>query len=90
MKADLNNDGVVTDKEINATNELLKGNVQKRLALIAMWSMIIVTLLLFAPVIPTTRVDALGDLLTMFYIAQASIVGAYMGVTAYMSKNGGK
>jgi hypothetical protein len=89
MKADLNNDGVVTETEADVVRDLLKSSVQKRLSLIAMWSMVIVTILLFAPIIPIERVSALADLLTMFYIAQASIVGAYMGVTAYMSKQGG-
>ena len=41
---------------------------------------------LFMPIIKETRVQALGDILGLFYIAQAGIVGAYMGVTAWMSR----
>jgi hypothetical protein len=52
----------------------------------AMASMIIGTILLFTPVIPDSRVTALSDLLGLFYIAQAGVVGAYMGVTAWMNK----
>jgi hypothetical protein len=32
-----------------------------------------------------TRVEALADLLGLFYIAQTGIVAAYMGATAYMA-----
>jgi hypothetical protein len=38
------------------------------------------------PFVPETRVTALGEILGLFYIAQAGIVGAYMGVTAWMSR----
>jgi len=31
-------------------------------------------------------VSALADLLGLFYIAQAGVVGAYMGVSAWMSR----
>jgi hypothetical protein len=37
-------------------------------------------------IIPDSRVKALADLLGLFYIGQASVVGAYMGFTAYMSR----
>jgi len=42
--------------------------------------------LLFSTAVTETRVAALADLLGLFYIAQAGVVGAYMGVSAWMSR----
>ena len=41
---------------------------------------------LFTPFVSESRVSALADLLGLFYIAQAGVVGAYMGVSAWMSR----
>lgn len=86
-KVDLDNDGVVTENEATTANLLLKNETQTKLVYIAIWSMVIVTAFLFLPIFPDTRIKALSDLITLFYLSNASIVGAYMGVTAYMSKN---
>lgn len=90
---DMDGDGTVSDNEINNANEILeielreeKADAHRRMAWVAMISMIIFSGFLFLPVIETERVKALADLLGMFYIAQAGVVGAYMGVTAWMSK----
>jgi hypothetical protein len=40
----------------------------------------------FLPIFPDTRIKALADLFGLFYIGMASVVGAFMGMTAYMSK----
>ena len=37
------------------------------------------------PLLSDTRVNALADLLGLFYIAQTGVVAAYMGATAYMA-----
>ena len=63
-----------------------KSEAQKKMAWIAMFSMLAFTIFLFLPIIPDSRVKALADLLGLFYIGQASVVGAYMGFTAYMSR----
>jgi hypothetical protein len=86
-KADLDDDGLVTEQEAETVNLLLKNETQTKLVYIAIWSMVIVTIFLFLPIFPDTRIKALSDLITLFYLSNASIVGAYMGVTAYMSKN---
>tara|TARA_R100001443_G_scaffold19103_1_gene30450 strand:- start:3458 stop:3778 length:321 start_codon:yes stop_codon:yes gene_type:complete len=92
-KYDINHDGTVSDEEMARNKELIelelreeKSEAQKNMAWVAMISMIVFSVLLFMPVIKETRVTALGDILGLFYIAQAGIVGAYMGVTAWMSK----
>ena len=90
---DLDQDGTVTDAEIARSKEMLelelreeKSEAQKRMAWLAIGSMIIFSACLFMPFVPETRVTALGEILGLFYIAQAGIVGAYMGVTAWMSR----
>ena len=90
---DLDQDGTVTDAEIARSKEMLelelreeKSEAQKRMAWLAIGSMIIFSACLFMPIVPESRVNALGEILGLFYIAQAGIVGAYMGVTAWMSR----
>lgn len=92
-KYDADYDGVVDDEEIDNAQEMLelelreeKADAHRRMAWVAMISMIVFTVALFLPVVSESRVSALADLLGLFYIAQAGIVGAYMGVTAWMSK----
>tara|TARA_R100001086_G_scaffold235541_1_gene158502 strand:+ start:435 stop:758 length:324 start_codon:yes stop_codon:yes gene_type:complete len=92
-KYDINDDGTVSDEEMARNKELLelelqeeKCETQKQMAWVAMVSMIIFSILLYTPIISETRVNALGDILGLFYIAQAGVVGAYMGVTAWMSR----
>lgn len=63
-----------------------KADAHRRMAWAAMLSMIIFTVALFSPIISDSRVSALADLLGLFYVAQAGVVGAYMGVTAWMSR----
>ena len=63
-----------------------KADTQRRMAWTAMVSMLVFTVVLFSPLVSDARVSALADLLGLFYVAQASVVGAYMGITAWMSK----
>jgi hypothetical protein len=90
---DANSDGIVDDEEIQNAQEMLelelreeKADAHRRMAWTAMISMIVFSAGLYLPWIDTERVNALADLLGMFFIAQAGVVGAYMGVTAWMSK----
>ena len=93
-KYDLDGDGVVTDEELAKMKEIEelemqedKADAQRRMAWISMICIILFTIILMIPgFIPETRLKLLGDLSALFYIAMAGIVGAYMGMTAYMSK----
>lgn len=92
-KYDLNRDGEVSDNEMEDSYDLLelelreeKADTQKRMAWASFIVMVLVTLTLFLPVVSDSRVDALSDLLGLFYISQAGIIGAYMGVTAWMNR----
>tara|TARA_R110000824_G_C14911161_1_gene646626 strand:+ start:347 stop:649 length:303 start_codon:yes stop_codon:yes gene_type:complete len=92
-KYDLDGDGEVTDKELERQQQLVelelreeKAESQKQMAWLAMISMVLFSIFLMLPVMPDSRVQALSDLLGLFYIAQASIVAAYFGATAFMSR----
>lgn len=89
---DTNRDGTVTEYELEQARKMLelelqneKADGQRRMAWVAIGSMVAFTVALFLPIVSETRVAALADLLGLFYIAQAGVVGAYMGVTAWMS-----
>lgn len=90
---DMNGDNNISSKEVTIADKLLelelreeKADTQRRMAWMAMLSMVMFTVVLFSPIISDSRVEALADLLGLFYIAQAGVVGAYMGVTAWMNR----
>lgn len=95
-KFDINQDGKVSRRDIEEAGEILeielreeKADTQRRMAWAAMISMVAFTIVLFSPLVTDERVKSLADLLGLFYIAQAGVVGAYMSVTAWMSKSPG-
>ena len=86
---DLDGDGVVSDAELAAVDALSKhekADAQRQMAWVAMGSMLVFTLAVFLPIFPDARIKALSDLFGLFYIGQAGVIGAYMGMTAYMAK----
>tara|TARA_R110000744_G_scaffold127276_5_gene234044 strand:- start:6357 stop:6650 length:294 start_codon:yes stop_codon:yes gene_type:complete len=86
---DLNKNGAVNDEELAVAKEIRieeKEDAQRHMAWVAMGSMLVFTALVFLPIFPDTRIKAMADLFGLFYIGQAGVVGAYMGMTAYMSK----
>ena len=92
-KYDVDGDGIVSDEEmktIHAINQEAKIETQQKMAWGAMISMIVFTVLVFLPIFSDGRIKALADLFGLFYIGQAGVVGAYMGVTAYMSNGNGR
>lgn len=61
-------------------------NHQRKMAWVAMISMIVFTAALFSPIVPESRLSVLVDIATMFYLAQAGVVGAYMGAEALVNR----
>ena len=47
---------------------------------------ILVCLLVFLPIFPDSRIKALGDLFSLFYIGMAGVVSAYFGAAAFMAR----
>jgi hypothetical protein len=89
-KLDMNRDGEITEQElkyINAENEDKRQDQQRRMANVAIWSMIAVTCVLLSPIITIERIESLTGILSMFYLAQAGVVGTFFGSTAYLNKN---
>ena len=92
-KYDLDGDGVVSDKELNAIAKLEeielqeeKMDAQRKMAWLSLISMLVFTALVFLPIFPDSRIKVLADLFGLFYIGMAGICGAYMGMTAYMGR----
>ena len=86
---DADKDGVVSDAErqaAKASSDLLKQDSQRRMAWIAMISMLVFTALVFLPIFPDSRIKALGDLFSLFYIGMAGVVSAYFGAAAFMAR----
>tara|TARA_R110000751_G_scaffold174209_3_gene280584 strand:- start:292 stop:690 length:399 start_codon:yes stop_codon:yes gene_type:complete len=86
---DIDGDGIVSDSELAASEVLSqheKMDAQRQMAWVAMGSMIVFTLAVFLPIFPDARIKALSDLFGLFYIGQAGVVGAYMGMSAWMTK----
>jgi len=93
QKYDVDGDGKISDNDIEDMEKIQeierdnkKQSAQRRMAWVAIWSMIVFTVVLFSPIVSDQRVQALADLLGLFYIAQAGVVGAFMGVSAWMSR----
>ena len=91
---DADGDGIVTDEEMAAAERMIeienkdkKEDQLRQMALVAMLSMVVFTIILFFPIIDNDRVLALDNLLQMFYIAQAGVVATFFGSSAYMSRN---
>ena len=89
---DVDGDGVVSDEELATVKAIHeqevseeKADAQKRMAWTSLISMLVFTGFVFLPIFPDSRITALADLFGLFYIGMAGVVGAYMGMTAYMS-----
>lgn len=98
---DQNKDGILSDEELMNAQKLAeieaarakeqdrdaKEDQLRRMAWVAMVSMLTVTIVLFLPIIDSDRLVVLDNLLQMFYIAQAGIVASFFGSSAYMSRS---
>ena len=83
---DVDGDGTVTVEEMTTISAVEKTDSQKQMAWTAMIVMIVFTAMLFLPIFPDGRIKALSDLFGLFYVGMASVVGAYIGMSAWMSK----
>ena len=90
---DFDNDGIVTDDEIEKAKEIRefedksrKHLAQLRLARYSLIAIGIYTLLLFMPFIPDERIAQITKISDLFYISLCSVVGSYMGFTSWASR----
>ena len=91
--AALDKDGEVTDEELSRHQELVqlelqeeKADSQRKMAWVAISSMVVYALLPLFPFVPEARLSTISSLSDMLFLSQASIVGLYFGATAYMNK----
>ena len=91
--AEYDGDGIVSDEELSHVAEikklehdLRKQRAQRRMATASLVAMGVFTFALF--LVDIERVKALADVSNLFYISGAGIVGAYMGASAIMNRNG--
>ena len=59
---------------------------RRRMAYLAMLSMVATTSALLSPWVAESRITAASDVLSWFYFAMASIVGAYVGFATWADK----
>lgn len=74
------------EEAIEFENKDKKEDQLRQMAWMAMGSMVVFTAILFSPIVDTARITALGNILQMFYIAQAGVVATFFGANAYISK----
>lgn len=58
---------------------------RRKIAYIALGSMLIVTALLFSPLVPLDRIAAIAGAIEWFYLSMSGIVGSYMGLSTWAS-----
>ena len=92
-KYDIDQDGTVSDEELERATQMIeldlreeKQDSQRRIAWVAMPSMVLYSLLPLFPFVPEERLVILSSLSDMLFLSQASIIGLYFGATAYMSR----
>lgn len=68
-------------------NGRLRWKNRRRMAWVSLISMIVVTFfILFTDAISVEKLKIVGEVITWFYFAMASIIGAYMGFTTWASR----
>jgi len=92
-KYDIDGDGVVNDAEMQKMEHMIefenkdkKEDQLRQMAWMAMGSMVLFTGILFSPLVSIDKLNALGAVLQMFYLAQAGVVATFFGANAYVSK----
>lgn len=81
---DINGDGKIDEREFEMHEKRTANH--RKIAFVALWSCILLTIVLLTPLIPVERVTALSDLISMFYIMMGTVIGAYMGVSGWMTR----
>lgn len=90
---DLNNDEQITVDEIALKERIEqleqqseKSDSQRKMAWVAIVSMIGYVILVFSPLVPQEKVTTLANISDVFFVAMASIVGAFMGFTSWVAR----
>ena len=89
---DLNQNGIVDEEDVKnyericeVDAKLIRDKTQIALAWVAMISMVVVTLLLFLPLVSVDRLVALGDILDLFYVTQSGVIAFFIGAKTWLT-----
>lgn len=82
-EVDINKDGLVSETEVEAYER--KAVNRRRMAWVSLIAMI-ATAAAIIFVVPETKLERIKDMLDLYWIALGSIVGAYVGISTWMSK----
>ena len=92
LEFDMDNDGKITEFDVEISKLKYEEERiarrqfhQRQMAWVSLVAMLVFTMFLFLPVVPDTRIKLLSDISNLFYLAQAGIVGAFMGAAAIMN-----
>lgn len=90
---DLNNDGKVTQEELDLRERMLeienkdgKSDTQRKMAWIALWAIIGYAIVPLLPFIKDERLPVISSMSDTFFVALASVIGFFFGAQAYMSR----
>jgi len=89
MEYDAYKDGELSDQELQILEQDRidrRQNNQRKMAWVAVASMIVFTGLIFMPFVGKDSLDTFMGVADLFYIAQAGIVSAYTGAEAWVNK----
>lgn len=91
---DSDRNGIIDEVEIMVAKKIKEearkdktSKSQRKMAWVSMIFMILFTCVIMSPLVPDTRVEVLSGLLGTIYIAQAGVVGAYMGFSIIGNKD---
>ena len=86
----MNSDGELSEQEVEFIEQDRidrRQDNQRKMAWVALGSMLVFTALIFLPIIPTERLDVFRGIADLFYLAQAGIISAYMGSEAFVNRS---
>lgn len=82
-EVDINKDGIVNDKEQELYEK--KAVNRRRMAWVSLLAMI-ATAFAVLFFVPETKLDRIKDMLDLYWISLGGIVGAYVGISTWMTK----
>lgn len=82
-EVDIDKDGKVSETEAEAYER--KAVNRRRMAWVSLIAMV-ATAAAILFVVPETKLERIKDMLDLYWIALGSIVGAYVGISTWMSK----
>lgn len=93
-KYDLEGDGNISDEDIERRIRITelerkeeKAEAHKQIAVSCVFMIIGYIVLITLPIVPDARAEIIASMSDMFFITMGTIIGTFMGVTAYMSRN---